>query len=81
MKQKDLILIVVVGFISVIFSLLLTNFVIKPSKHDLQAPKVDPISDSFKEPDKTYFNERSLDPTRLIQIGDGSNTDPFAGGQ
>ena len=80
MKQKDLVLIIIVVFFSGIFALLLTQLVLVPKKNrELTAQKVDPISAEFKKPetDDKVFNSQAINPTKLIQIGDSSNKDPF----
>lgn len=78
MKQKDIALIIVVAFFAAIFSLLLTKAVfVSSDKKQLSAETVDPISSEFNEPDKRVFNEGAINPTQLIQIGDGSNPTPF----
>ncbi len=78
MKQKDIALIIVVAFFAAIIALLLTQtlFVTKKSK-ELTAEKVEPISAEFKTPDPAVFNDKAINPTQLIQIGDGTNTNPF----
>lgn len=78
MKQKDIILIVVVGFISVVASLFLSNALFAPPKSRQQAVEtVDPISPSFSQPDSKYFNSSSIDPAQLIQISNNNNQNPF----
>lgn len=80
MKQKDFALIAVVIVISVVFSLVLSNAVIgSPKKNQLKAADVDALSASFPLPDEKYFNDKSLDPTQTIQIGNANNPDPFKG--
>lgn len=78
MKKKDIGLIVAV----VIFSGMLSFFVSRTlftSPKDLQTEVevVEPISADFKQPDKRYFNENSINPTIPITIGDDQNTKPF----
>lgn len=78
MKQKDIILIIVVLFISGILSFFVSNALFgSPSKHEMKAEVVEPISTSFEEPDPRYFNANSIDPTQLIQIGNQNNQQPF----
>lgn len=80
MKQKDILLIVVVVFISGVFSLILSNFLFgSPAKRQEQVEVVEPISAEFNEPEKDnkYFNSEALDPTQIIRIGDNNNSDPF----
>lgn len=77
MKQKDLLLIGVVAFISILLSIGLTSVIFKPASRQQKAEVVEAISDDFPEADKKYFNDTAIDPTRLIKIGDGSNPTPF----
>jgi hypothetical protein len=79
MKQKDLALIIVVVFISAVFSLILSKQTIgSPKNRQTPVEVVHKISDSFQLPDKKYFNDNSIDPTQIIQIGnDNNNPAPF----
>lgn len=78
MKQKDVALIVIVGFISVLASYFVSNLLFSsPDSRKQTAEVVDPIQDTFSEPDKKYFNTESIDPTQLIRIGDNANQAPF----
>lgn len=82
MKQKDIGLFVAVALFSGIFSVIISNLLITPNKiKKQQAEKVAPISADFSVPtsDSKYFNKDSINPTKLIQIGDGSNASPFNG--
>ncbi len=78
MKQKDITLIVTVVIISVILSLVIGNlFITSPKNRQEKVEVVKPISADFKEPDKKYFNNNSIDPTQLITIGNDANNQPF----
>lgn len=80
MKQKDVVLIIVVVFVSSLFSLVFSSLVISSSKNRREKVEVvDAITDEFQKPDTKYFNEQSIDPTKLIQIGDNQNPQPFNG--
>ncbi len=82
MKQKDIALFVVVAIVSAVTSVLLSGLLITPKKDKVQkAEVVDPISAEFNTPpaDSKYFNKNSVNPTKLIQIGDNSNNVPFNG--
>lgn len=77
MKKKDLLLIVVIVFISGVVSIVISNAVIgTPKSRSLSAEVVEPITDEFPEADDRYFNAQSIDPTQLIEIKD--NSDPAA---
>lgn len=82
MKQKDYLLVVVIGIVSVVFSLVISNLVIaSPEKFQQEAYTVDKISDDFSEVDKRFFNENSINPTQLIRIGESMNQEPFNSSQ
>ena len=80
MKQKDFILIIVVVFISGVFSLILSNYLFaSPKNRQEEVEVVEPITAEFKTPSKNdkYFNSEAIDPTLIIKIGDNNNNDPF----
>jgi hypothetical protein len=78
MKQKDIALIAVIVFVSAVVSLIVSKTLFASPKHRQQAVEVvDPISANFPAPDSHYFNAQSIDPTKLIKIGDNSNPTPF----
>ncbi|MDB5185910.1 MAG: hypothetical protein JWL85_433 [Candidatus Saccharibacteria bacterium] len=78
MKQKDLMLIIVIGIVSAVFSILISNATIGSQKHRKQQVEVvEPITAQFSEPDKRYFNGQSVNPTQLIQIQNNTNSKPF----
>lgn len=78
MKQKDITLIIVVAFISAVVSIAVSKYFIAPPKNRQQKVEVvEAISSEFPEPDPAYFNKNSVDPTKLINIGDNSNPQPF----
>lgn len=79
MKQKDIAVIVVIVFMSAIFSFVITSALFGGKKVAQSAEVVQPISSNFPPPDKHYFNKDAYDPTQLITIGNGANTDPFSG--
>lgn len=78
MKQKDIALIVVVAIVAGVFSLLLTQVLFTPKNiKQLKAETVDPIKADFNKPDGRVFNKDAINPTKLLQIGDSSNPEPF----
>lgn len=79
MKRKDILLFAVVGVISAIVSIVISNYVFPSSTSKQQAEVVQPISPNFTEPDTAYYNSGTFDPTRQITIGQNANTDPFTG--
>jgi hypothetical protein len=81
MKQKDILLIVVVVIVSAVVSIFVTNAFISPPKNrQAKVEVVDPIVAEFDaSPDSKYFNAQSVNPTKLIQIQSNQNTNPFSG--
>ena len=78
MKQKEVLLIVVLAIVSGIFSFLISGFLIAtPSNLKTQVEVVDPITSEFDDPDKRYFNAESINPTHLIRIEESQNQNPF----
>ncbi len=78
MKQKDIALVAVIGFISLVASLLLSNLLFNTAgDKQLQSAVVAPITTEFVDPDKKYFNEQSTNPTQTIQINENNNNQPF----
>jgi hypothetical protein len=78
MKQKDIALIIVLVIISGILALVLSRlFFARPSDRKQTAEVVDVITSDFPAPPNKYFNSNSVDPTQLIQIGEGTNPNPF----
>jgi hypothetical protein len=77
-KQKDISLIIIVSFVSAMMSFFLSNALIStPENRQQQVSVVEPITAEFPEPDKKYFNEKSVNPTQLIRIGDTDNPNPL----
>lgn len=81
MKQKDIAIIIIIVFMSGVLSFFISNKFISPPKHDLTAAKVEPITPEFQEPSSRHFNDRSVNPTQLIRIGDNDNKSPIDGQQ
>lgn len=78
MKQKDIALIIVIGFFSLVLSLILSNLLFSTSSDKkLESAVVDKITTDFNEPDKKYFNENSNNPTQTIEINENNNNQPF----
>ena len=78
MKQKDIILIIVVVFVSVVFSIIISNFLITPPKNRQEKVEVvEPITAEFKQPSDKYFNKKSFDPTQTITIDGLLDNQPF----
>ena len=80
MKQKDIALIVVIVFVSVIASLFVSRLIfVKPANRQQKVEVVQPISPDITKPDSAYFNTNAFDPTQPITISQNANPDPFSG--
>ncbi len=80
MKQKDIAIIIIVCFVSAVASLFISRAIFTAPKHrQQQVEVVEAISTEFNKPDAKYFNNESLNPTRLIKIGENPNPQPFFG--
>jgi hypothetical protein len=77
MKQKDVVTIIVITFISLVISIVASKLLFSPQKNQLQVEVVPPISAAFSAPSSQFFNAQSIDPTQLIQIGNSANPNPF----
>jgi hypothetical protein len=78
MKQNDIILIIVVVFIAGIASFFVSNALFSSAElGKTSAEVVEPISQTFAQPDTRYFNDKAVNPTQLIQIGNQDNQQPF----
>lgn len=78
MRNKDIILIIVVVFFSGVISYVLSNILITtPKNRKATVEVIEPISADFPRPSTQYFNDQAINSTKLIQIGDTTNTDPF----
>lgn len=77
MKQKDIALIIVIVFISGMFSFLISRFVVNTDNKKQEVEVVEPITAEFTQPSSKYFNDDSTNPTQVIQIGENQNESPF----
>jgi hypothetical protein len=82
MKQKDIALIIIVVFVSGVLSFVVSDMLFgKPADRQQKAEVVDVITSDFSLPSEKYFNVNSIDPTRLIEIGETNNPNPFGNSQ
>lgn len=79
MKKQDVVLIVVVAFVSAVFSLAISSVLFSGKHHQQQAEVVQPITADFPQPDSRFFNRNAFDPTQQITISPNLNPDPFSG--
>lgn len=77
MKQQDIAVIIIIVFFAGIFSFILSNKFFSPANDKREAETVSAITADFIIPDDKYFNDRSINPTRTIEIGDTNNPNPF----
>jgi len=81
MKQKDIALIAVVVIFAGVVSLVVSNFFFAPDpSKKLTAEVVESISSDFQKPDDnndSVFNKDAINPTKLIEIGNSNNKQPF----
>lgn len=78
MKRKDFSTILLSSLIVAIFSYILANAVFRsPTNRQQEVEVVNPISANFPSVDKKYFNQQSINPTQLIQIGGDTNKQPL----
>ncbi len=80
MKQKDIALIIAIAAISGILSFVASHYIFTtPANRQQAVAVVDPITTNFTTPDPKFFNANSIDPAKLIEVGNGNNTNPFNG--
>lgn len=80
MKQKDYALILVIVVISGVASFFISGKIfVTPANRQQKVQTVDIIVSDFQKPSEKYFNKDSIDPARLVQIGDNDNQNPFNG--
>jgi hypothetical protein len=83
MPRKDKIVVAAVALFTAIVSLVIANSLFNsPAKHDSTGPVVEQVQGSLpdvkNDPDyNTFLNNRALDPTQLVQIGNSQNNNPF----
>lgn len=78
MKRKDIALVIIVAVFAGIVSLVISKiFFTSSGQRNLQAEVVQPITTDFQKPDPEVFNDKAINPTQLIQIGDTTNPQPF----
>lgn len=87
MKQKDIALLIGVGFFTAIFSFVLSSVIFKaPAHRSTKVPTAGSISTSFPDirHDPNYnfiFNSNALDPAVPLDASSTPNNQPFNGTQ
>lgn len=78
MKSKDLFPIIVLGIVSGVVSIIVSNIVISSDENRSQKVEVVmPIKTTFERPPSEFYNERSVNPTKTIIIGQDRSEQPF----
>jgi hypothetical protein len=77
MKQKDIVVIIVVVFVAAFASFFLSRIFFGPQTKDQKVEKVEAISTEFPYPNDKYFNENSLNPAQSVEITNNNNSNPF----
>jgi hypothetical protein len=78
MKKKDLFILGGISILSLILGIVISGKLINSSKETKQEVEVvKSISSDFNRPPEAYYNQDSINPTKLIQIGQGPNDKPF----
>lgn len=77
-KQSDVALLILVASISLLASYFVGNALINsPDNRQADIETVVAISPDFPIPDTSIFNGDAINPTQLIQIGQGNSDQPF----
>jgi hypothetical protein len=80
MKQKDIALVILIAGFSAVVSYTASHFLFAaPKNRQQQVAIVDPINTEFATPNPKFFNNQSIDPAKLIEVGDNNNSNPFNG--
>lgn len=80
MKQKDIALIVAVAGFAGIASFILSGVFFSGNDKVQKVEVVQTITTEFDPNDERYdrfFNDKAINPTKLIRIGDTNNPKPF----
>lgn len=80
MKQKDIVLIIVVVFVAAVLSFLTSKYLFSGDNAEQSVEKIDAISTTFEAPNDKYFNKNSLNPAQSIEVNNNANTSPFGNG-
>lgn len=81
MKQKDIAIIIAIAGVAGFISFFISGAVfVTQANRQQQVEVVDPITTTFTVPSNKYFNNKAVDPTQTIQIGNSSNPAPFSNG-
>ena len=85
-KRQNLVILIIVGLIAAMISIVVSGTIFgSPQRTPIKIPIVDKISPTFPDVQHdsnytSFLNNKAIDPTQLIQIGNNQNTNPFQGG-
>lgn len=84
MKHKSTLSLVLTVLVVGILSYVMAGFVFKVPAKNAKAPVVESLNQNFPDVtgDPAYtsiFNNKALDPTQTVQIGNSNNNQPFVG--
>ena len=82
MKKTDVALIIlIVGIVGLATFILVNTLVGEPGAEPVQVETAEPIVTEVTEPSKAVFNDKAINPTVKVKIGNQSNQQPFTLGQ
>lgn len=81
MKQQDVAILIIIVFITGVFSFIVGNKFVTPSDKKEKVEVVTPISKDFNAGNVNNINENSINPTVKIEIAPNNNTQPFINGE
>ncbi|HET9850059.1 MAG TPA: hypothetical protein VFP35_00290 [Candidatus Saccharimonadales bacterium] len=84
MKQNDIASLIIVAFITAVFSFVVSDLLFGGGHHSSNVPTASSISTTFPDVknDPAYnsiFNSGALDPAQPVQVGGSQNSQPFNG--
>ena len=80
MKQKDIALIIIIAAVSGFASFFISRMIFStPQNRQQQVEVIDVISSQFNTPSSKYFNQDSINPAQMVEVGDNNNPNPFKG--
>lgn len=82
MKQKDIAMLVLVGFFAALISFFIAGIIFSPKKYSSEVPTTQPVDsnlpDAKNDPAYSGFlNPNAIDLTVPVQIGNSQNESPF----
>ena len=78
MKQKDIALIIIIVFVSGVLSFIISGkLFVTPENRQQKVQTGDVIESTFEKPSEKYFNNDSINPAQMVQIGNNNNQTPF----